>query len=62
MARSVSPSDAKLWNSTWERLTENDWASMGEGKLLFYRAEARRPRSFGEGRMGSWCSAHRKNR
>src|ERR1035437_3549728 len=38
MARSVSPSDAKLWNSTWERLTENDWASIGEGKPLFYRA------------------------
>ena len=40
MARSVSPSEAKLWNSTWERLTENDWASMGEGNLLFYRAVA----------------------
>jgi hypothetical protein len=43
MARSVSPSEAKLWNSTWERLTENDWASMGEGKLLFYRAVQAKP-------------------
>src|SRR5678815_3679200 len=26
--RSGWPSDAKLWNSTWARLTEKDWASM----------------------------------
>src|SRR5437763_705144 len=26
--RSGSPREAKLWNSTWARLTENDWASI----------------------------------
>jgi hypothetical protein len=33
-----SPSEAKLWNSTSERFTENDWASMGEDQLPLYRA------------------------
>src|ERR1035437_7350143 len=43
MARAVSPRAATLGTSTWERLTETDWASMGEGKLLFYRAVQAKP-------------------
>jgi hypothetical protein len=32
MARSGSPSEAKLWNSTSARLTESDWASVDAGE------------------------------
>src|SRR3954465_11406363 len=37
MARSGSPSEAKLWNSTWARLTEKDWASGGGGNFRLDR-------------------------